>query len=112
MITTTYALICFNFFWNFFAECWLQNQMFQNKDKLIFIYVLYQIVKYLSIFFVDYFCIIYIIFLCYFLMYHLSPIGLFPRQIPPLRKACFFPEKLSLRLGCSKIQANIPEGIS
>ena len=29
--------------------------MFQNKDKLIFMYVLYQIVKYLSIFFMNYF---------------------------------------------------------
>ena len=38
--------------------------MFQNKDKLIFIYVLYQIVKYLSIFFMNYFCRICIIFSC------------------------------------------------
>ena len=38
--------------------------MFQNKDKLIFIYVLYQIVKYLSIFFMNYFCGICIIFSC------------------------------------------------
>ena len=86
--------------------------MFQNKDKLIFIYVLYQIVKYLSIFFVNYFCIFYIVSHAIFLCIIFIRKACFPGRFPLSVRLVSFPCKLSLRLGCSKIQANIPEGIS
>ena len=86
--------------------------MFQNKDKLIFIYVLYQIVKYLSIFFMNYFCIFYIVSHAIFLCIIFIRKACFPGRFPLSARLVSFPCKLSLRLACSKIQANIPEGIS
>ena len=74
--------------------------MFQNKDKLIFIYVLYQIVKYLSIFFMNYFCIFYIVSHAIFLCIIFIRKACFPGRFPLSERLVSFPCKLSLRLGC------------
>ena len=74
--------------------------MFQNKDKLIFIYVLYQIVKYSSIFFMNYFCIFYIVSHAVFLCIIFIRKACSPGRFPLSARLVSFPCKLSLRLGC------------
>ena len=70
------------------------------KDISYLIYRVYQIVKYLSIFFMNYFCIFYIVSHAIFLCIIFIRKACFPGRFPLSERLVSFPCKLSLRLGC------------
>ena len=108
MITTTYALICFNFFGISLQNVGCKIRCSRIKTNLS-LYMYYT--RLLNI------CqsFLWIISALFILFSYVSSFAdrlISPADSPYPQGLFIYPVKLSLRIGCSKIQANIPEGIS